>query len=70
LAIPQVTGEIVDTDDVQGLTQAVLSVLRDPQHAVQMGAAARARVTEHFSLAREAEGIGRVYHGLFDKASV
>jgi mannosyltransferase len=70
LAIPQVTGEMVDTDDVQGLTQAVLSVLRDPQHAVQMGAAARARVTEHFSLAREAEGIGRVYHGLFDKASV
>jgi mannosyltransferase len=70
LAIPQVTGEMVDTDDVQGLTQAVLSVLRDPQHAVQMGEAARARVTEHFSLAREAEGIGRVYHGLFDKASV
>lgn len=42
LAIPQVTGEMVDTDDVQGLTQAVLSVLRDPQHAVQMGEAARA----------------------------
>ena len=70
LAVPGQTGEMVDTDDVQGLTQAVLSVLRDPQHAVQMGEAARARVTEHFSLAREAEGIGRVYQQLFDKASV
>jgi mannosyltransferase len=70
LAVPGQTGEMVDTDDVQGLTQAVLSVLRDPQHAVQMGEAARARVTEHFSLAREAEGIGRVYQQLFDKAFV
>ncbi len=70
LAIPGETGEMVDTGDVRGLTQAVLSVLRDQQHAVQMGEAARVRVTEHFSLAREAEGIGRVYSGLFDKASV
>jgi mannosyltransferase len=69
LAVPGQTGEMVETDDVQGLAQAVLSVLRDPQHAVQMGEAARARVTEHFSLAREAEGIGRVYQQLFDKAS-
>ncbi len=68
LAIPGETGEMVDTGDVRGLTQAVLSVLRDQQHAVQMGEAARARVTEHFSLAREAEGIGRVYQQLFDTA--
>ena len=59
---------MVDTDDVDGLAQTVLSVMRDPQHAAQMGEAARARVTEHFSLAREAEGIGRVYSGLFEKA--
>ena len=70
LAVPGETGEMVDTGDVQGLAHAVLSLLRDPQHAVQMGEAARVRVTEHFSLAREAEGIGRVYNGLFDKASV
>ncbi|PUE55512.1 glycosyltransferase family 4 protein [Limnohabitans parvus] len=68
LAIPGETGEMVDTGDVRGLTQAVLSVLRDQQHAVQMGEAARVRVTEHFSLAREAEGIGRVYQQLFDTA--
>lgn len=68
LAIPGQTGEMVDTDDVPGLTRAVVSVLKDPTHAVQMGQAARARVSEHFSLAREAEGISRVYKGLFEKA--
>jgi mannosyltransferase len=50
------------------LAKAVLSVMQDPQHAAQMGEAARDRVTEHFSLAREAEGIARVYSGLFQKA--
>jgi mannosyltransferase len=68
LALPGETGEMVDTGDVEGLCHAVLSVMADPLHAAQMGEAARARVTEHFSLAREAEGIGRVYHGLFEKA--
>jgi mannosyltransferase len=68
LAIPGLTGEMVDTGDVDGLTQAVISVMNDPQHAARLGEAALARVTEHFSLAREAEGIARVYDGLFQKA--
>lgn len=68
LAIPGQTGEMVDTGDVPGLTRAVVSVLKDPALAVQMGQAARARVSEHFSLGREAEGISRVYKGLFEKA--
>jgi mannosyltransferase len=68
LAIPGETGEMVDTGDVDGLARAVMLVMRDPHRAAQMGEAARARVTEHFSLAREAEGIGRVYSGLFEKA--
>jgi mannosyltransferase len=50
------------------LGEAVLSLMRDPQIAAQMGEAARVRVTEHFSLAREAEGISRVYDGLFQQA--
>jgi mannosyltransferase len=69
LALPGETGEMVDTGDVEGLTQAVLSVMRDPQHARQLGAAARARVSDLFSLSREAEGIGRVYSALFDRAN-
>lgn len=69
LALPGKTGEMVDTGDVEGLTQAVLSVMRDPQHASRLGAAARERVSDLFSLHREAEGIGRVYRALFDRVS-
>jgi mannosyltransferase len=68
LALPGRTGEMVDTGDAHGLGEAVLSLMRDPQIAAQMGEAARVRVTEHFSLAREAEGISRVYDGLFQQA--
>ncbi|PIT78072.1 glycosyltransferase family 4 protein [Limnohabitans sp. G3-2] len=69
LAIPGETGEMVDTGDVDGLSRAVLSVMADPVHSAHMGEAARVRVTEHFSLAREAEGIGQVYRQLFEKAT-
>jgi mannosyltransferase len=68
LAIPGQTGEMVDVEDVPGLTEAVLSVLKNSNHAVKMGEAARARVSALFSLAREAEGIAHVYSGLFEKA--
>jgi mannosyltransferase len=59
---------MVDTGDVEGLAQAVLSVMQVPQQAARLGEAAQARVTEHFSLSKEAEGIARVYRGLFEKA--
>jgi mannosyltransferase len=61
LSIPGLTGEMVDTGDVQGLAQAVLKVLADRENALRMGQAARQRVLAQFSLAKEAEGIGRVY---------
>lgn len=68
LAIPGLTGEMVDTDDVDGLAKAVLQVMTDPARAVAMGQAALQRVGSHFSLAQEAAGIGRVYQKLFDAA--
>lgn len=68
LALPGVTGEMVNTSDIEGLVEAVVAVMRDPQRAVEMGQAARERVTALFSLAREAEGIARVYNSLFEKA--
>lgn len=68
LAIPGETGELVDTGDAVGLAHAVRRVMVDPQRALAMGEAARQRVTERFSLAQEAAGIGRVYQQLFDKA--
>ena len=54
-----------DTGDAHGLAQAVFKVLNDRGQALRMGQAARQRVVEHFSLAKEAEGIGRVYAQLF-----
>lgn len=68
LALPGVTGEMVNTSDIEGLVEAVVAVMRDPQRAVEMGQAARERVTALFSLAREADGIARVYNSLFEKA--
>jgi mannosyltransferase len=65
LSIPGQTGEMVDTGDAAGLAQAVRKVLGDREQALRMGQAARQRVVEHFSLAKEAEGIGRVYAQLF-----
>jgi mannosyltransferase len=67
LAIPGLTGEMVETGDVDGLARAVISVMHDPQHAARLGEAALARVTEQFSLAKEAEGIARVYNSIFQK---
>ena len=68
LVLPGVTGELVDTGDAPGLAQAVRQVLADLPTAVQMGHAARERVSQVFSLSKEAEGIGRVYQQLFDQA--
>lgn len=67
LAIPGLTGEMVETGDVDGLARAVISVMTDPQHAARLGEAALARVTDQFSLAKEAEGIARVYNSIFNK---
>ncbi|MFN5177263.1 glycosyltransferase, partial [Limnohabitans sp.] len=68
LVQPGVSGALVDTGDAAGLSRAVLQVLREPERALAMGQAARERVLSTFTLAREAEGIGRVYQGLFDAA--
>ena len=65
LALPGLTGEMVDTGDAEGLAGAFVELMRDPENVAQMGAAARQRVTEHFSLAREAQAIGQVYTQLF-----
>lgn len=65
LVRPGENGYLVDTGDAVGLADAVQRVMRDPQAAARMGEAARDRVVNHFSLAQEAAGIGRVYQQLF-----
>ena len=66
LVQPGINGALVDTGDAVGLADALRDVLSDPARTQAMGQAARERVTQHFSLAQEAAGIGRVYQGLFD----
>ena len=68
LVQPGVNGYLVDTGDAAGLAEAVRRVMADPEQARAMGEAARQRVTQHFSLAQEARGIGQVYERLFAAA--
>ena len=65
----KVNGELVDTGDAPGLATAVRQVLADLPAAVQRGQAAQARVSQWFSLSKEAEGIGQVYQQLFDQGA-
>ncbi|KAF1020916.1 MAG: Glycogen synthase [Paracidovorax wautersii] len=67
LVEPGIQGELVPTGDAHAVAEAVLSVLRTPEHAQAMGQRARERVTTRFSLEAEAGGIGRVYEQLWQR---
>jgi mannosyltransferase len=58
---------LVDTGDTTGLARAVRALLSDVAATATLGQAAQARVRTHFTLDREAEGIGAVYQRLFDR---
>jgi mannosyltransferase len=66
LVDPGVNGQLVPTNDFEQLTQALVNILSDPTHAMQMGQNARQVVADRFSLAAEAAGIARVYESLFE----
>ena len=66
LVVPGINGELVPTGDASALAEAVVRVMADADAATQMGQRARERVAARFSLQAEAEGIARVYQGLFD----
>ena len=67
LVEPGRNGLLVDTGDATGLAQAARALLRDVAATATLGQAAQARVHAHFTLEREAEGIGAVYQRLFDQ---
>lgn len=58
------TGVLVPPADANALAAAMEPLLRDPDAAAAMGARARARVVEKFSLDAEANGIAGVYRTL------
>lgn len=60
------TGHVVPVGDVESLTQAVLSITKDPEQLALMGQAARIHVAEHFALAHEAAQIDHVYQRLWN----
>jgi mannosyltransferase len=59
-----VTGVLTPPGDVDALVAALEPLLRDPASCTAMGARARARVLEKFSLDAEAGRIAEVYRGL------
>jgi mannosyltransferase len=59
-----VTGVLIPPGDVDALVAALEPLMRDPAAAAAMGARARARVLDKFSLDAEANGIAQVYRTL------
>jgi len=59
-----VTGVLTPTGDTDALAAALEPLMRDPNSAATMGARARARVLEKFSLDAEANAIAGVYRTL------
>lgn len=66
LITPGEQGWLVPTGDAAALAEAVSRLMADPEATQVMGQRARATVIQHFSLAAEAQGIGRAYRQLWD----
>ncbi len=61
------TGVLVRPGDVQALAGAVVTLVRDPERATAMGAAARERVLAEFSLARCADRTDALYRAALER---
>jgi mannosyltransferase len=62
-----VDGLIVPCGDASALAGAFDRLLSSPDELARMGAAARRRVCDSFSIQREAEGLNAVYRGILGK---
>ena len=65
LVQPEVTGQLVPTQDAEGLAQALLRLARNPQAAVIQGKAARGEAERRFSL----DAMVDAYAALYDESS-
>jgi mannosyltransferase len=65
MVVPGETGAVVPAGDGEALTAAIRPYLADPSLAKTEGRQALAHVRRRFPLAREAEGIARVYDRLW-----
>jgi len=64
LIIDHESGILTPLADEKALAAAVIQVLRDPQLAQYLGAWARARICEHFTLERWADNLAAVYRSV------
>jgi len=64
------TGVLVPPGDPGPLAEAMLALLRDPERALEMGAAGRRRAVEHFSLEKMVREIASLYEDLHAGADV
>ena len=60
------TGFLVSSEDVDGMAQAILRLLRDPDAAIKMGLAGRQRVTEQFTTEAMMERVVQIFDRLLD----
>lgn len=58
------TGLLTPPEDAERLAQAITAILEDPERAASMGAAARARAQERFTIERMAQTAEAIYREL------
>jgi glycosyltransferase involved in cell wall biosynthesis len=61
IVVSEVTGLMVPVEDERALADAMITLLRDPRRAAQMGAQGRERVRNFFTIERHALAIEQVY---------
>jgi glycosyltransferase involved in cell wall biosynthesis len=64
LVVDGKTGWLAPPGDAEALTARLRLLLRSPEERLRMGANARARVRDHFSLAQMTENFGKLYDEL------
>ena len=67
LILPGQTGLLVPPQDPEGLAEAMMELVRDPDRAQGMGRQGRRRVEEQFGLERMVDETDRFYQGLLDR---
>jgi mannosyltransferase len=65
-----VTGHLVEIEDVDTLTARIENLMKDPKRAQEFGKAGRMRVLEKFAIQREAEGIYKVYERVWNTKKI
>jgi glycosyltransferase involved in cell wall biosynthesis len=68
LVVDGKTGWLVPPGDAEALAARLRLLLRSPEERLTMGAKARARVRDHFSLAQMTENFGKLYDELVGEA--